>query len=57
MDNYIYILDYANSGVYWHKLTDEEKQLSTEELFNKLEIEIDNCEWIYAHNKLELEEI
>ncbi len=44
---YITILDFTNASVYKYKLTDELYEMCTEDLFEMLNHDFDNCHFIY----------
>lgn len=44
---YITILDFYNACVYKYKLTDELYEMCTEELFEMLNHDFDNCHFMY----------
>ena len=44
---YITILDFTNACVYKYKLTDELYEMCTEELFEMLNHNFDNCHFMY----------
>lgn len=54
-NNYMYILDYSYPGIYEIELTEEDENLTTNELLKKYGLKEDTCNYMFSENKLELE--
>ncbi len=52
-DNYLYILDYEVSLIFEIELTESDKQLEVEELFDKYGFRSDECSWMFTENKID----
>lgn len=58
MKEFLYVLDYCQSGIYKIKLDEEdERNDDTEQILYKYGLNIDNCSWMFSEKDLELEEI
>lgn len=58
MNEFLYVLDYCQSGIYKIKLDEEdERNDDTERILYKYGLNIDNCSWMFSEKDLELEEI
>lgn len=53
--NYMYILDFSYPGIYEIELTEEDENLTTNELLEKYSLKEDTCQYMFTENKLELE--
>ena len=53
--NYMYILDFLYPGIYEIELTEEDENLTTNELLKKYGLKENTCNFMYTENKLELE--
>lgn len=54
-NNYMYILDFLYPGIYEIELTEEDENLTTNELLKKYGLKENNCNYMFTENKLELE--
>lgn len=53
MDDYLYILDYSDSTISKIILKEEDKNLETEDIFNKYGFNIDNCYFMFSSIDIE----
>lgn len=52
MDSYLYILDYSDGSVCEIKLTEDDLKIDDlETLFNKYNLNIDTCSWMFTSTK------
>ena len=51
----MYILDFSYPGIYEIELTEEDENLTTNELLEKYGLKEDTCNYMFTENKLELE--
>lgn len=52
MDSYLYVLDYSDSSVCEIKLTKDDLEIeNVEKLFDKYNLNIDNCSWMFTSTK------
>lgn len=49
-DKYCYILDFSDSKAYKIILTEEDKELETEDLLKKYSLNIDECSFMFSDN-------
>jgi hypothetical protein len=49
---WIYILDYANSNLYGHRLTEKEQDMEIDDFFKKYELNSDECSWMFTQKPL-----
>lgn len=54
-NNYIYILDFSYPGIYEIELTEEDENLTSNEILKKYGLKENNCNYMFTENKLELE--
>ena len=52
---YLYVLDFSYPALYEIELTEEDENLTTEEILKKRGLKEDNCHFMYTKDKLELE--
>ena len=52
--NYMYILDFSYPGIYEIELTEEDQDLTSEQILEKRGLKKDICDFMYSENKLEL---
>lgn len=55
--SYLYILEYSYPGLYEIELSEEDNELTSEDILEKHGFNIDNCSFMYTKYKLELEPI
>lgn len=55
--NYLYVFDFSYPALYEIELTEEDENLTTEEILKKRGLKEDNCQFMYTENKVELETI
>ena len=54
---YLYVLEFSYPAIYEIELTEEDENLTTEEILKKRGLKEDNCQFMYTENKVELETI
>lgn len=54
-NNYMYILDFSYPGIYEIELTEEDENLTSNEILKKYCLKENNCNYMFTENKLELE--
>ena len=54
VNEWIYILDYANGELYGHKLTEKEQDMEIDDFFKKYELNSDECSWMFTQKPLTL---
>lgn len=54
-NNYMYILDFSYPGIYEIELTEEDENLTSNEILKKYGLKENNCNYMFTENKLELE--
>ena len=52
---YLYVLEFSYPGIYEIELTEEDENLTTNELLEKYGLKEDTCQYMFSENKLELE--
>ena len=55
--DYLYVFDFLYPALYEIELTEEDENLTTEEILKKRGLKEDNCQFMYTENKVELETI
>lgn len=55
--DYLYVFDFSYPALYEIELTEEDENLTTEEILKKRGLKEDNCQFMYTENKVELETI
>ena len=54
---YLYVLEYSYPGLYEIELSEEDAELTSEDILEKHGFDIDNCNFMYTEYKLELKPI
>ena len=54
---YLYVLEYSYPGLYEIELSEEDTELTNEDILEKYGFDIDNCNFMHTEYKLELEPI
>ena len=54
VNEWIYILDYANAELYSHRLTEEEQDLEIGDFFERYGLNEDECSWMFSDKCLTL---
>lgn len=54
VNEWIYILDYANVELYGHRLTEEEQDLEIGDFFERYGLNEDECSWMFSDKCLTL---
>ena len=54
---YLYVFEYSYPGLYEIELSEEDTNLTSEDILEKYGFNIDNCSFMYTEYKLELESI
>ena len=52
---YLYVLEFSYPVMYEIELTEEDENLTTNELLEKYGLKEDTCNYMFTENKLELE--
>lgn len=55
--DYLYVFDFSYPALYEIELTEEDENLTTEEILKKRGLKEDNCQFMYTEHKVELETI
>ena len=55
--DYLYVFDFSYPALYEIELTEEDENLTTEEILKKRGLKEDNCQFMYTENKVELKTI
>lgn len=51
---YLYVLEFSYPAIYEIELTEEDQNLTSEEILEKYDLKEDTCNFMYTENKLEL---
>ena len=51
---YLYILEFSYPAIYEIELTEEDQELTSDEILKKHGLKEDNCHFMYSKNELEL---
>ena len=51
---YLYVLEFSYPAIYEIELTEEDQNLTSDEILEKHGLKEDNCHFMYTENKLEL---
>lgn len=54
---YLYVFEYSYPGLYEIELSEEDTNLTSEDILEKYGFNIDNCSFMHTEYKLELESI
>ena len=54
---YLYVLEFSYPAIYEIELTEEDQNLTSEEILEKYDLKEDTCQFMYTENKLELSTI
>ena len=54
---YLYVLEFSYPAIYEIELTEEDQNLTSEEILEKHGLKEDTCDFMYSENKLELSTI
>ena len=55
--DYLYVFNFSYPALYEIELTEEDENLTTEEILKKRGLKEDNCQFMYTEHKVELETI
>ena len=55
--DYLYVFDFSYPALYEIELTEEDENLTTEEILKKRGLKEDNCQFMYTKHKVELKTI
>lgn len=55
--DYLYVFDFSYPALYEIELTEEDENLTTEEILKKRGLKEDNCQFMYTEHKVELKTI
>lgn len=54
VNEWIYILDYANGEIYSHRFTEEEQNIEIDDFLKKYGLNSDECSWMFTQKPLTL---